>query len=341
MTSVLLDQRKRPLENLRISVTDRCNLRCQYCMPEKSYKWLPRIDLLSFEEIQKLVGSFAKLGVKKIRLTGGEPLLRNHLDQLIGLIRKVHGIEDIAMTTNGVELERQYKKLFQAGLSRVTVSLDTLREDKFERLTGRNELRKVLRSIQALSNDGISVKINTVIMKGCNEEELVSILNFAQMVGAQVRFIEYMDVGGANQWNSSSVLPESEMLTIIGLALGGVKAIRRKDAAPAKVFVTGMGHVFGIISSVTSPFCSSCDRARLTCDGMFFTCLYGKSGLDLRALIRSGSSSKSIEDTITNRWAIREDQGAIDRAALNERGPLYSLPTLQEDPRLEMHTRGG
>jgi len=338
---MVLDQLERPLRNLRLSVTDRCNLRCQYCMPEMDYVWLPREDVLHFEEISRLADVFMSLGVNHIRLTGGEPLLRRDLPTLVGMIASKEGLNDLALTTNGILLADQIDALKAAGLRRVTVSLDTLRRDRFVKLTRFDELTRVLRGIDAANRAFGRLKIDTVVMRGVNDDELVELIEFGKRVNAEVRFIEYMDVGGATAWSWDAVLPRKEMLERIALHYGTVEPIVEQSAAPADRYRLPDSTVFGIISSTTEPFCAQCDRSRLTADGMWYLCLYATRGTDLRAALRGGATIDELKALIRSAWQVRADRGAEARLALGERRAFVPLSTLKRNPHLEMHTRGG
>jgi GTP 3',8-cyclase len=280
---MIADQFGRPLRNLRLSVTDRCNLRCQYCMPEMEYVWLPREDMLHFEEISRLVDVFMSLGVNHIRLTGGEPLLRRDLSTLVDMIAGKEGLNDLALTSNGILLADQIDELKAAGLRRVTVSLDTLRADRFVRLARFDELKRVLRGIEAASRAFGNLKIDTVVIRGVNDDELGDLIDFGAAVNAEVRFIEYMDVGGATHWSPASVVSRREMLERLAARYGSIEPIVEHTSAPADRYRLPDGTVFGIISSTTEPFCRQCDRSRLTADGMWYLCLYATHGIDLRA----------------------------------------------------------
>src|SRR5215471_13782985 len=247
---MLLDTLGRPLRNLRLSVTDRCNLRCEYCMPEAEYQWLPREDVLHFEEISALVDVFISLGVDRLRLTGGEPLLRRHLPALVRMLAAKPGLHDLAMTSNGVLLADQIDALAGAGLRRVTVSLDTLHADRFKTLTRFDELARVHEGIDAAH----------------------------RVLGGEVRFIEYMDVGGATRWSPDRVVSRLEMLARLAARYGKIAPLVEETSAPADRYVLQDGTTFGIISSTTEPFCRSCDRSRLTADGMWYLCLYATQG---------------------------------------------------------------
>lgn len=337
----LPDRLGRPLRNLRLSVTDRCNLRCQYCMPEESYTWLPKSDVLSFEETIRVVDRFVEIGVDKVRLTGGEPLLRNELPKLIEMLA-ARPLQDLAMTTNGVLLRKHARDLKQAGLHRLTVSLDSLDPQTFEMMTRRNDLDRVLDGIEAAREAGFTgTKIDTVAIADVNEGELPRLVEFARSVDAEIRFIEYMDVGGATRWRMDRVIPRKRILEVLTAHFGTITEVPRSDSAPAERFTLPDGTTFGIISSVTQPFCSSCDRARVTADGMWFTCLYAETGTDLRALLRGGASDAALRQKLLDVWAGRRDRGAEVRAGMPDRGALAQADAMRANPHLEMHTRGG
>jgi cyclic pyranopterin phosphate synthase len=332
----------RPLRNLRISVTDRCNLRCQYCMPEEEYIWLPRQEILHFEEIGRLVDVFQDLGVDKIRLTGGEPLLRRDLPALVRPLAARPRLRDLAITTNGVLLAAEAPALREAGLHRVTVSLDTLRPDRFQALTRRSTHAQVLEGIRAVPRAGFTgTKIDTVVIRGVNDDELGDLIEFGRTVPAEVRFIEYMDVGGATRWSRDAVVSRAEILARMEARYGRVEPIVEDSSAPADRFALPDGATFGIIASTTAPFCRSCDRSRLTADGMWYLCLYAAQGTDLRGPLRRGATDDELRDLILSGWSGRRDRGAEDRLRIRDRSPLVQVTTLRRDPHLEMHTRGG
>jgi cyclic pyranopterin phosphate synthase len=332
----------RPLRNLRISVTDRCNLRCRYCMPEAEYVWLPRASILTFEEIDRVAGIFAGLGVTKVRLTGGEPLLRHDLATLVSLLSRHDAISDLALTTNGVLLARQAEGLRAAGLRRVTVSLDTLRPDRMQEFARSARHADVVAGIDAARAAGLSsIKSNTVVIRGYNDDEVVDLLEFSRGRGVEPRFIEYMDVGGATGWSMDQVVSQREILALVAQRYGPVEALPEGQWAPAERFRLRDGTVFGVIASTTAPFCRTCDRGRLTADGTFLLCLYGEEGLDLRELVRGGATDREISGRIAGVWQARSDRGAEERAGLAERGILHRIDSLRADPRREMHTRGG
>ncbi len=366
----LLDTLARPLGNLRLSVTDRCNLRCEYCMPEDDYVWLPREDVLHFEEISALVDIFIVLGVNRVRLTGGEPLLRRDLPALVRILAAKSGLEDLALTTNGVLLADQAAALEAAGLRRVTISLDTLRADRFRALTRVDELDRVKHGIGTAARVWTSsaspalapqrvpplalqrvLKIDTVVIKGVNDDELIDLIEYGKTVGAEVRFIEYMDVGGATKWSPAQVCSRREMLETVTRRYGAIEAVdrsvgepavrRASSAAPADRFALPDGTVFGVISSTTNPFCRQCDRSRLTADGMWYLCLYAPSGVDLRGPLRRGITADQLKVLIADAWRARDDRGAEQRLELGDRRAFVAVNTLRKDPHLEMHTRGG
>jgi cyclic pyranopterin phosphate synthase len=332
----------RPLRNLRLSVTDRCNLRCAYCMPEEEYTWLPREDVLHFEEISALVDVFLTQGVDRLRLTGGEPLLRRDLPELVRMLAAKPGLNDLALTTNGVLLAEQMDALAAAGLRRITVSLDTLHADRFKALTRFDELPRVLEGMDAarrvLSH---RFKIDTVVINGVNDDELVDLVEYGKSMNAEVRFIEYMDVGGATRWSSDRVVSRIDILARLAAHYGPVAPIVEESSAPADRFTLPDGTTIGIISSTTSPFCRSCDRSRLTADGMWYLCLYASQGIDLRAPLRRGASRDELAEIIRTGWQQRSDRGAEKRLELGDRHAFVPITTLKKDPHLEMHTRGG
>ena len=337
---MITDTLGRPLRNVRVSVTDRCNLRCQYCMPEEEYVWLPRDDILSFEEIAYLVDVFADLGADKVRLTGGEPLLRKDLHRLVALLSSNARIRDLALTTNGILLAEQGAALRAAGLHRVTVSLDTLKPARFRALTRRDTHERVLEGIAAVAG-WHGLKIDTVVIRGVNDDELGDLIEYGRTVRGEVRFIEYMDVGGATSWSLSQVMSRREMLEALARRYGRIEPIVEETSAPAERFRLSDGTTFGIIASTTSPFCSTCDRSRLTADGLWYLCLYASQGADLRKGLRQGISREEMKLLILSRWRARTDRGAEERLAVGERRPLIQIGELKRDPHLEMHTRGG
>ena len=332
----------RALRNLRISITDRCNLRCAYCMPEEEYVWLPRDEILNFEEISRLTDVFVELGVDKVRLTGGEPLLRRDVARLIRMLAAKPGLRDLAITSNGVLLADQAPALKEAGLHRVTVSLDTLRPERFVALTRRNSHAQVLEGIASLARAGFTgTKIDTVVMRGVNDNELADLIEYGRSAAAEVRFIEYMDVGGATRWSMEQVVDRQEILARLAKRYGAIEPLTETSTAPADRYRLPDGTVFGIIASTTAPFCADCDRSRLTADGLWYLCLYAQQGTDLRGPLRRGASIEELKALILPTWQSRRDRGAEDRLARRGQEPLISIGQLRQDPHLEMHTRGG
>ncbi len=335
---------RRPLGSLRLSVTDRCNMRCGYCMPEEHYVWLPRESLLSFEELDRLAGIFMRLGAKRVRLTGGEPLLRHDLPTFVSMLTAHRELSDLALTTNGILLGGQAAALRQAGLARLTVSLDTLRAERMRAFARTDKHGEVLHGIDlALELEFSPIKLNSVIVRGFNDDEVLDLLEFARGRGLELRYIEYMDVGGATRWRREDVVTRSDLLRMIGDRFGTSEPVPDPGhpSAPAERFRLPDGTVFGIIASVTAPFCGSCDRSRITADGTWFTCLYGERGVDLREMLRLGADDAVIQASIEATWSARRDRGAESRLAVASRGALYQVEGLREDPRREMHTRGG
>jgi len=333
----------RPLRNLRLSVTDRCNLRCEYCMPENDYVWLPREDVLHFEETSALVDVFLSLGVDKVRLTGGEPLLRRDMPELVRMIAAKPGLTDLALTTNGVLLAEQADALKAAGLGRITVSLDTLHRDRFLKLTRFDQLEAVHAGIASARRVFGGLKIDTVMIRGVNDDELAPLIEYGRSVNGEVRFIEYMDVGGASRWSGDRVVSRREMLERLARHYGTIVPLDEPGStAPAERFSLDDGTTFGIIASTTDPFCRTCDRSRLTADGMWYLCLYATHGLDLRAPLRRGATADEIRALIAGGWSARDDRGAEERLALGDRRAFVPVQDLlKRDPHIEMHTRGG
>lgn len=339
---MVIDQRGRPMHDLRLSVTDRCDLRCTYCMPEREYTWLPRADILTFEECELVVAAFARVGVRKVRITGGEPLLRRELPTLIAKLNRVEGIDEISLTTNGTHLAAQAAALREAGVDRVTVSLDTLRPERHLAITGRDTHATVLAGIAALTDAGFTgTKINTVVLRGTNDDELVDMVDFGATINAEVRFVEYMDVGGATNWNADTVMSAADMRRVFEQRFGTVSPIASRPSAPAVRYQLPDARVFGIIASTTTPFCAACDRSRLTADGMWYRCLYATDGTDLRTPLRGGATVDDLERLLADTWSQRTDQGAVDRLATVHREASVPVTLLRRDPHLEMHTRGG
>jgi cyclic pyranopterin phosphate synthase len=285
---------------------------------------------------------FLSLGVDKIRLTGGEPLLRRDVPALVRMIAMKPGLKDLALTTNGVLLADQVDALKAAGLGRITVSLDTLDRDRFVRLTRFDQLDAVHAGIAAARRVYGSLKIDSVVIRGVNDDELGGLVEYGKSVNGEVRFIEYMDVGGASRWAPERVVSRREILDTLTARYGAIEPMADEGSAPAERFILRDGTVFGIISSTTEPFCRSCDRSRLTADGMWFLCLYAAQGTDLRGPLRRGASADELRALIGDRWQVRDDRGAEDRLGLGpQRAFVPVQDLLKRDPHMEMHTRGG
>jgi cyclic pyranopterin phosphate synthase len=312
-------------------------------MPEREYVWLPKQSLLTFEEITRLVNVFTSLGVEKVRLTGGEPLLRHDLPTLTAMLARTPGVADLAMTTNGLLLAEHAEPLRRAGLERVTVSLDTLRPERMRDLARSDRHADVLAGIAAAREARFKrLKLNTVVMRGVNEDELVDLVEFARAHDAEVRFIEYMDVGGATGWTAEQVCSQREILARLSSHYGTITPVTERDStAPAERFQLPNGTTFGIVASTTAPFCRACDRSRLTADGTWFLCLYAERGIDLRKPLRNGASDAELAELVAVTWRGRTDRGAEERLGLTDRAALYQVTTLRSDPHREMHTRGG
>ncbi|QTL49371.1 MULTISPECIES: GTP 3',8-cyclase MoaA [Priestia] len=320
MSYAIVDTLKRPLRDLRLSVTDRCNFRCRYCMPEEifgaDYPFLPAENILSFDELERLTRLFASLGVKKVRITGGEPLLRKGLPDLINRLKQIEGIDDIAITTNGSLLKKHAEALSKAGLSRVTVSLDSLDEVRFQELNGnRGSVKRVLEGIEAAALVGISVKINMVVQKGKNEQDILPMAQYFKDKKHTLRFIEYMDVGNSNGWKMDEVITKKQILDIVGQEMPLEEILPHYTGEVATRYrYVGTEEEVGIISSVTDSFCSTCSRARVSAEGKLYTCLFASKGYDLRTLIRSEASDRTVCDTISDIWNHRKDRYSDERA---------------------------
>lgn len=317
------DRLGRPLHDLRISVMDRCNFRCPYCMPKETfhehYRFLKSTERLSFDEITRLTRLFVQLGVRKVRLTGGEPLLRPSLSELVGELTALEGVEDVALTTNAVLLAQHAAELKANGLHRITVSLDTLDADIFKQMSGGfGERDRVLEGIQAALDAGLApIKINAVVQRGLNDHTLLDLVERFRGTGIIVRFIEYMDVGNRNRWSLDRVVPSRELVECIGARwpIHPVGENYRGEVAERYAFDDGMGEV-GFISSVTNPFCGACTRARLSSEGVFYTCLFASAGLDLREPMRRGASDAELLELIRNAWLRRDDRYSEQRSSL-------------------------
>lgn len=342
--SVTLDQRAavedrlaRPVRDLRVSVTDRCNFRCRYCMPREvfgpNFAFLPRAELLTFEEITRLVRLFATEGVTKVRLTGGEPLLRRELDRLVEMIAAVDGIADIALTTNGALLARHAERLAAAGLTRVTVSLDALDDETFAAMNGIGaKVATVLNGIDAAHAAGLApVKVNMVVKRGVNDHSVVPMAEHFRARGITLRFIEYMDVGTTNRWQLDEVVPSAEILAMLDAhwPLEPVERDYAGEVASRYRYRDGSGEI-GLISSVTQPFCGACTRARLSAEGKLYTCLFAAAGHDLRTPLRDGADDAALADIVRSTWAKRADRYSEQRS-----------PTRRRESKIEMSYIGG
>ena len=322
---VITDTMDRPLRDLRISVTDRCNFRCTYCMPAEiygdRYEFLPRADLLTFEEIARLVRVMVRQGAVKVRLTGGEPLVRNDVERLVGMIAQIDGVDDLTMTTNAYLLADKARALKEAGLQRVTVSLDTLDDEIFRRMNGRDfGTRRVLEGLEAAQRVGLSpIKVNSVVQRGVNDHTLVDLARFCKERGYILRFIEYMDVGNLNGWRLDHVVPADEIVALIGaeMPLEPVESGYRGEVALRYRYRDGGGEM-GLIASVTKPFCGDCTRLRLSPEGSIYTCLFSNVGTELRGHMRSGATDDDLQAIIRGVWSVRSDRYSEERASMTE-----------------------
>jgi GTP 3',8-cyclase len=337
---MIADKFGRPLRDLRISVTDRCNFRCTYCMPAEifgeSYQFLPKDEILTFEEITRLGRIFAELGVNKLRITGGEPLLRTDLHRLIAMLSEIAGVEDITLTTNGYLLAQQAQQLKDAGLQRVTVSLDTLDDEIFKQMNGRGfSAQRVLQGIEKAAEVGLApIKINAVVQKGVNDHTVVGLARYFKGTGHIVRFIEYMDVGNRNGWKWDQVVPAPEIIRLIDaeMPLEPLDPNYQGEVAMRYRYQDGTGEV-GVIASVTQPFCGDCTRARLSTDGKIYTCLFASNGLSLRDHLRAGASDADLRDLISGIWSRRVDRYSEERTEL--------APLQNQRRKIEMYQIGG
>ena len=326
------------MHDLRISVTDRCNYRCTYCMPHDEYKWVERYEVLSFNEIERLARLFVEQGVSQVRLTGGEPLVRRELEKLVAQLRTVPGLKDLSLTTNGALLGAQAVALKEAGLERINVSLDTLKDDRFRKITQRGELAPVLEGLAAAKAAGIHpIKINAVIIRGFNDDELLDLVEFGRTHGFEMRFIEYMDVGNASGWEPAKTYTKREMLDDIHVRYPLREVGRAAGSAPAVdyEFLDGAG-IVGIIGSITEPFCSSCTRVRLTADGRLVTCLFAEAGFDLKTPMRQGATDEDLTALIHSVWTGRGDRYSDLRWDALQSGKPYNTTR-----KIEMITLGG
>ncbi len=326
-----LDLLGRRLHDLRISVTDRCNFRCVYCMPREvfgpDFRFLPRAELLTFEEIARVARSFVPLGVEKLRLTGGEPLLRRELERLIEQLVDIDGVKDIALTTNGVLLPQKAQALADAGLRRVTVSLDGLDDASFMAMNDAGvPVERVLRGIDAAAEAGLRVKVNVVVKRGANEDQVLPLAEHFRGTGHVVRFIEYMDVGASNGWRLEDVVTANEIVELIGAAhpLERVEPSYPGEVANRWRYLDGAGEI-GVIASVTQPFCGGCTRARLTAEGELYTCLFASRGHDLRSVVRSEATDDDLQETIAAIWTRRGDRYSELRTAQTSQRPKVEM----------------
>ncbi|HHT7227478.1 TPA: GTP 3',8-cyclase MoaA [Bacillus cereus] len=331
------DSLKRPLQDLRISVIDRCNFRCTYCMPAEvfgpDYAFLQEEFLLTFDEIERLARLFISMGVNKIRLTGGEPLLRKDLPQLIERLAKLEGLKDIGLTTNGIHLTKQAKALKDAGLKRVNISLDAIEDDVFKKINGRNVSTKpVLKGIEEAKNAGLEVKINMVVKKGMNDSQILHMARYFKEQEIQLRFIEFMDVGSTNGWNFEQVITKEQLIEKINRVYPIEPVQPRYFGEVAKLYrYVGSDAEVGFITSVSQSFCSSCTRARISADGKFYTCLFGEKGTDLRTLLRENISDASLLKILQHTWGFRTDRYSDERTA----------ESTNKRPKVEMSYIGG
>jgi cyclic pyranopterin phosphate synthase len=335
MGQVLLDVFGRPLRDLRISVTDRCNFRCTYCMPKEvfghAYRFLDRKELLNFEEITRIARAAVGVGVQKLRLTGGEPLIRRDLEQLIAMLSELDA--DLTLTTNASLLPRKAQALADAGLNRITVSLDAMDDPTFRRMNDVDfPVERVLEGIEAARSAGLPVKVNCVVKRGVNEDQVVPLARYFRESGDTLRFIEYMDVGATNGWRMDDVVPAAEIVALLDaeFPLEPAEAQYRGEVAKRWRYRDGKGEI-GIISSVTQPFCGDCTRSRISAEGKLYTCLFAVRGHDLRALIRSGASDEELGTRLAEIWKVRGDRYS----------ELRSQATAEDSPKVEMSYIGG
>ncbi len=320
MVQYVLDKYDRPMKDLRISVIDQCNFRCTYCMPAEifgdDYRFMPTEELLSFDEIVRLVEIFAKFGTEKVRLTGGEPLMRKNMDQLVARLKQIDGIKDIAITTNAIFLVKQAQKLKEAGLNRVNVSLDAIEDEVFQQTNGRGiKTSPVLKGIEAARKAGLEIKINMVVKKGMNESQILPMAKYFKETGDTLRFIEFMDVGNHNGWNMDTVVSKQQIIDTIHaeMPLEPLEPNYYGEVANRYKYSDSEAEI-GVISSVTDAFCSSCTRVRLSADGQLYTCLFASEGYDIRNMLRNDSSDQEIISRLIKIWTKRDDQYSVERA---------------------------
>ncbi|MBS4176728.1 GTP 3',8-cyclase MoaA [Lederbergia citrea] len=316
---MIKDKLQRPLHDLRISVTDKCNFRCQYCMPAEifgpDFKFLNKNEILSFEEIERVAGIFSELGVKKLRITGGEPLMRKDVAKLIGRLLQIKGIEDIGLTTNGVLLVKYAQDLYNAGLRRLNISLDALNNDIFQKMNGRGVKSEiVLKGIEAALKTGFSIKVNMVVQKGVNDTEIIPMAEHFRKMGVTLRFIEFMDVGNSNGWNWDQVVSKKDIFEMLSknFTLEPVDPDYFGEVAKRYKYKDSEAEI-GFITSVSESFCSTCTRARISADGKFYTCLFAGKGHDLRSLLRNCDDDKQVHTQIADIWQNRKDRYSDER----------------------------
>ena len=337
---MLTDRFRRPFRDLRISVTDRCNFRCTYCMPAEiygeRYQFLPKSQLLTFEEIERLTRIFVGMGAQKVRLTGGEPLVRNEVERLVERLARIDGVDDLTMTTNAYLLPQKAQTLRDAGLGRITVSLDTLDDDVFRQMNGRGfGVDRVLEGIEAAERAGFHpIKVNSVVQRGVNDHTIVDLARYFRERGHIMRFIEYMDVGTLNGWRMDDVVPADEIVALIDaeMPLAPVESNYHGEVASRYRYADGEGEI-GVIASVTKPFCGDCTRLRLSPEGQMFTCLFGSVGTDLRGPLRGGATDEELAALAGGVWRVREDRYSEERASLTE--------DLRSREKVEMYKIGG
>lgn len=331
---LLRDNFDRVARKLRISVTDKCNMKCIYCMPQHNIKWFEDKEILSFQEIVRITSIFADLGINKIRITGGEPLLRPYLENLITELKKISKIKTISMTTNGMLLEEKIDQLSSAGITSLNISLDTFSEERFKTLNGISNLNRVIKGIQKARDLGLKIKINTVVIRNWNDDEIINFAKFARDYNVLLRFIEFMPLDGTGIWNNDLVVSKNEIINKISsnfMDIFPLKDSNYQCSDPETIynFADGKGKI-GFISSITEPFCNNCDRVRLTSDGKFLTCLFDQKGYDLKSLIRSAKTDKDIMDYIYM-CQKKKPEGIVELIRLNALKPTLNL----------MHTIGG
>ncbi|MCI2803374.1 GTP 3',8-cyclase MoaA [Staphylococcus pettenkoferi] len=320
MVAQITDKLGRPIRDLRLSVTDRCNFRCDYCMPKEifgdDYVFLPKNELLTFEEMERITRIYTKLGVKKVRITGGEPLLRRNLYQLIERLNHIDGIEDIGLTTNGLLLKKHGQKLYDAGLRRINVSLDAIEDEVFQAINNRNiKASTILQQIDYAVSIGFHVKVNVVIQKGVNDDQILPMVQYFKDKDIEIRFIEFMDVGNDNGWDFSKVVSKDEMLQMIKSEFDISPVPPKYYGEVAKYYRhNDNGAKFGLITSVSESFCSTCTRARLSSDGKFYGCLFSEvDGFNVKALMRNGATDQELEDQFKALWHIRDNRYSDER----------------------------